>query len=131
MLNTIQLEASDDLSRLRRQVAERTKELEFNVYDQTRLVTAASELARNILSYAGSGEVLVEKLVAGEKVGLRLTFKDSGPGIEDVDLALSDGYSTGRSLGLGLGGARRLVQEFEIRSDREQGTRIIIARWSD
>jgi serine/threonine-protein kinase RsbT len=93
------------------------------------LVTAASELARNTLDYGNGGEVEIERLMDGIRKGLRLTFSDQGPGIEDVEKALTDGFSTGGGLGLGLSGARRLSNEFTIDSAPGKGTRIVIARW--
>jgi serine/threonine-protein kinase RsbT len=97
--------------------------------DQTKLVTAASELARNTVVYGGGGTMTLEKLENGLRVGLRLVFEDKGPGISDIQLALKDGFTTGGGLGLGLGGAKRLVNEFEIESKPGQGTRISITRW--
>jgi serine/threonine-protein kinase RsbT len=101
----------------------------FSLVDQTKLVTAASELARNTLIYGGGGTVLVELVVNGVRRGVRLTFEDQGPGIPDVTLALKDGYTSGQGLGLGLGGARRLVNDFTIDSAPGSGTRVMIARW--
>jgi serine/threonine-protein kinase RsbT len=105
-------------------------ELGFSLVEQTKVVTAASELARNTFTYGGGGEVRIERLSnAARRVGLRLTFEDAGPGIADVELALRDGYTTGSGLGLGLGGARKLSHEFDIRSQPGQGTRVSITRW--
>lgn len=101
----------------------------FSLVDQTKLVTAASELARNTLDYGNGGEVEIARLIAGVRKGLRLTFSDQGPGIEDLDKALTDGFSTGGGLGLGLSGARRLANEFTIDSAPGRGTRVTIARW--
>jgi serine/threonine-protein kinase RsbT len=101
----------------------------FSLVDQTKLVTAASELARNTLIYGGGGTVLVELVGNGVRRGVRLTFEDQGPGIPDVTLALKDGYTSGQGLGLGLGGARRLVNDFTIDSAPGSGTRVMIARW--
>jgi serine/threonine-protein kinase RsbT len=97
--------------------------------DQTKLVTAASELARNTRDYGNGGEVEITRVVDGARKGLRLTFSDQGPGIDDVAKALTDGYSTGGGLGLGLSGARRLSNEFSIDSAPGKGTRVMIARW--
>ena len=101
----------------------------FSLVEQTKIVTAASELARNTLIYGGGGTVVLESLDEGARRGLRLTFTDKGPGIADVARALTDGYTTGSGLGLGLGGAKRLSNEFEISSAPGQGTRVRIARW--
>jgi serine/threonine-protein kinase RsbT len=101
----------------------------FTLVDQTKIVTAASELARNTLEYGGGGDCLVELLNDGARKGVRLTFSDHGPGIADIDLALKDGYTTGNGLGLGLSGARRLSNEFSIESKLGEGTRVAITRW--
>lgn len=101
----------------------------FSLVDQTKIVTAASELARNTLDYGGGGVVRIEQVAEDPRRGLRLVFEDKGPGIPDVQLALKDGYTTGGGLGLGLGGARRLVNDFEIESAPGQGTRVMITRW--
>jgi serine/threonine-protein kinase RsbT len=97
--------------------------------DQTKIVTAASELARNIIIYAGQGQMLLEEVQTGNSRGLRLTFEDRGPGIPDIDQALKDGYTTGNGLGLGLSGARRLSNEFHITSQVGVGTQVMITRW--
>jgi serine/threonine-protein kinase RsbT len=105
-------------------------DLGFSLVEQTKIVTAASELARNTLTYGGGGEVRVERLYIGpRRSGLRLTFEDQGPGIADIELALRDGYTTGSGLGLGLGGARKLSHEFDIRSAPGAGTCVSITRW--
>ncbi len=101
----------------------------FSLVEQTKMVTAASELARNTLVYGGGGTVRLEALEENGRRGLRLTFEDRGPGIPDLELALRDGFSTGTGLGLGLSGSRRLVNEFSIESQRGEGTRVVIARW--
>lgn len=101
----------------------------FTLVEQTKMVTAASELARNTLIYGGGGEVQFEKLEDGRRKGLRLIFSDEGPGIADIQQALRDGFTSGNGLGLGLGGARRLVNEFEVASEIGKGTRVMIARW--
>jgi serine/threonine-protein kinase RsbT len=101
----------------------------FNLVDQTKLVTAASELARNTLEYGGGGMALLEIIQNGIRQGLRVTFEDQGPGIPDIAQALQDGYTTGKGLGLGLGGARRLSNEFDIVSQVGKGTRVSITRW--
>ena len=101
----------------------------FGLVDQTKMVTAASELARNAVDYAGGGVARLEQLVEGARVGLRITFTDHGPGIPDLELALTDGYTTGNGLGMGLGGSRRLVNEFAIESSPGQGTVVTVTRW--
>jgi serine/threonine-protein kinase RsbT len=101
----------------------------FSLVDQTKMVTAASELARNTLSYGGGGSVRVEALENGGRRGVRMTFEDQGPGIPDIELALRDGYTSGSGLGLGLSGSRRLVNEFSIDSRVGEGTRVVITRW--
>ncbi len=102
----------------------------FGLIDQTKLVTAASELARNTVDYGGGGTVRLEVLESGGRRGLRVTFEDKGPGIEDVARAMKDGYTTGGGLGLGLGGAKRLSNEFDIWSKPGEGTRVSIVRWA-
>jgi serine/threonine-protein kinase RsbT len=104
-------------------------ELGFSLVEQTKIVTAASELTRNMVDYGQGGTVLLEALDDGARRGLRLTFQDNGPGIADVDAAMRDGFTTGGGMGLGLGGAKRLSNEFEIRSKPGQGTRVAITRW--
>jgi len=101
----------------------------FTLVDQTKMVTAASEIARNTVLYGRGGTVRIEALVDGIRKGLRLVFEDQGPGIPDVDLAMRDGYTTGTGFGMGLGGARRLVNEFRIESRPGQGTKVTLTRW--
>jgi len=113
-----------------RQAARRLAvEAGLGLVDQTRIVTAASELARNTLDYGGGGTVRLDVLEEGRRLGLRLCFEDRGPGIADAEQALSDGYTTGGGLGMGLSGSRRLVHDFEIRSEVGVGTRVVITRW--
>jgi serine/threonine-protein kinase RsbT len=113
----------------RQAVRRMTQELTFSLVDQTKMVTAASELARNALIYGGGGLLKWEMLQDGGRRGLRLTFQDQGPGIDNLDLALTDGWSSGKGLGLGLTGARRLVNEFELDSTIGVGTRVTVTRW--
>ena len=127
--DTIPVHSSEDIVWVRQAVRTWAVELGFGLVDQTKLVTAASELARNTVDYGGGGTVQLETLNNGVHRGLRLTFEDHGPGIPDVELALQDGYTTGGGLGLGLGGAKRLVNEFEIESRSGEGTRVCITRW--
>lgn len=128
-VETMPILTSDDVVRVRQKVRSWAIEMGFNLIDQTKLVTAASELARNTIDYGGGGEFRLEALNEGNRSGLRLTFEDHGPGIEDVELALKDGYTTARGLGLGLGGSKRLVNEFDIFSRPGEGTRITATRW--
>jgi serine/threonine-protein kinase RsbT len=123
------IQADEHVSRVRQVVRRWSVELGFSLVEQTKVVTAASELGRNTLRHGGGGTVRLEALEHGARRGLRLTFEDKGPGIPDVNLALRDGYTTGGGLGLGLGGARRLSSEFEITSTVGQGTRVRITRW--
>ena len=123
------LKDEHDIVRGRQAVRRMTQELAFSLVDQTKMVTAASELARNALIYGGGGMLKWEMLLGGGKRGLRLTFQDQGPGIADVGLALSDGWSSGNGLGLGLTGARRLVNEFELDTIVGKGTRVTVTRW--
>jgi serine/threonine-protein kinase RsbT len=113
----------------RQAVRRMAQELGFSLVDQTKMVTAASELARNALIYGGGGVLKWEMLEDGGKRGLRLTFQDEGPGIPNLELALTDGWTSGKGLGLGLTGARRLVNEFELDSTPGAGTRVTVTRW--
>lgn len=124
------IRSGEDLVKVRQIVRSRAMDLGFSLVEQTKIVTAASELARNTLTYGGGGEVVIERLFSGPKrVGLRLKFEDKGPGIADIDMAMRDGYTTGNGLGLGLGGARKLSHEFDIQSRPGEGTRVTITRW--
>ena len=127
---TQQIRSSEDVVAVRRAVREWAIGVGFSLVDQTKIVTAASELARNIVHHGGgSGSVRLEALNDDHRRGLRLIFEDHGPGIENLELALQDGYSTGNGLGLGLSGAKRLSNEFEIQSGPGEGTRVTITRW--
>ena len=126
---TIPIRASDDVVLVRQAVRKWSIEQGFSLVDQTKMITAASELARNTLDYGGGGTVRLEALEDGVRKGLRLTFEDQGPGIPDLELALTDGYTTGKGLGMGLSGSKRLVNEFEIDSRVGEGTRVTITRW--
>jgi serine/threonine-protein kinase RsbT len=128
--DTLPIATDDDIVRVRQRVREWAVSLGFSLVDQTKLVTAASELARNTLIYGKGGTLRLESVVNERKRGLRLTFEDRGPGIADINLALRDGYTTGNGLGLGLSGARRLAQDFAIESNVGEGTRVVIARWN-
>jgi serine/threonine-protein kinase RsbT len=123
------IESSSDVVKVRQLVREWAVAMGFTLVDQTKVVTAASELARNALDHGGGGEVRLEALNNATRRGLRLTFSDQGAGIADVEQALKDGYTTGSGMGLGLGGARRLVNDFTIDSAPGRGTRITIVRW--
>ena len=123
------IRAAPDIVAVRQIVREWAVSLGFGLVDQTKIVTAASELARNVVVYGGGGTLALEALNDGDRRGLRLAFEDQGPGIPDIELALRDGYTTGGGLGLGLGGARRLCNDFEITSRPGEGTRVVIARW--
>jgi serine/threonine-protein kinase RsbT len=123
------LKNSNDVVLARQKVRQWAIELRFSLVDQTKLVTAASELARNTLDYGLGGEMTIEVITAGAKSGLRLTFEDHGPGIPDIEQALKDGYTSGSGMGLGLGGSRRLVNEFAIESEVGKGTRVTVVRW--
>jgi serine/threonine-protein kinase RsbT len=123
------IHSDEDVVRIRQLTRRWAVDLGFTLVDQTKIVTAASELARNTLIYGGGGVTRLEALQEGERRGLRLTFEDKGPGIADVAQALRDGFTTGSGLGLGLGGARRLCNEFDITSVPGQGTRVRITRW--
>jgi serine/threonine-protein kinase RsbT len=125
----IPIAAEADVVHVRQHVRAKAAELRFGLVDQTKMVTAASELARNALIYGGGGRAEIAVLSSGTKRGLRVVFIDEGPGISNVAEAMRDGFTTGNGLGLGLGGAKRLVNEFEIESAAGRGTRIAITRW--
>lgn len=118
-----------DIVHCRQMVRKLAQELKFSLVDQTKMVTAASELSRNTLVYGGGGEMRWELLTEGVRTGLRLHFEDKGPGIPDMSLAMTDGWTSGGGLGMGLSGSKRLVNEFEIRTGVGQGTCVSITRW--
>jgi serine/threonine-protein kinase RsbT len=128
-VETLPISSQEDVVRVRQVVREWAVAQGLSLVDQTKIVTAASEIARNTLDYGGGGTARIEALDCESRRGLRLTFEDQGPGIPDVGLALKDGYTTGNGLGLGLSGARRLSNEFEIDSRVGEGTRVTITRW--
>ena len=123
------LRSSEDVVAARQEVRKKAVGLGFGLVDQTKFVTASSELARNTLVHGGGGSVRVEIVQQGVRSGIRLVFEDQGPGIADIEKALQDGFTTGNGMGLGLGGAKRLSHEFDIVSAPGQGTRITIVRW--
>ena len=125
----MELRSSEDIVRVRQEVRKFAVALGFGIVDQTKMVTASSELARNTVDYGGGGTVRIESVQNDRRAGLRLTFEDHGPGIEDIEQALKDGYTSGGGMGLGLGGSKRLSHEFEINSKLGEGTRVSILRW--
>ena len=127
--STLPIRTSEDVVRVRQEVRARAVAAGLGLVDQTKIITAASELARNALEYGGGGEAVMEVVQDGLRRGVRITFTDQGPGIADVDEALRDGFTSGKGMGLGLGGARRLSSEFQIHSVPGEGTRVTIARW--
>src|ERR1700736_4032327 len=128
-VDKISVAASGDIVAVRHAVRRQAVKINLSLVDQTKIVTAASELARNMLIYGGGGEVTLEVLQQGVRQGLRAHFADTGPGIPDIDLALRDGFTTGNGMGLGLGGTKRLVNEFNLESAPGKGTRVTITRW--
>ncbi len=126
---TLPLRNSDDVVRVRQAVRARAIAAGFSLVDQTKIITAASEVARNTVDYGGGGNLLIEVLKDGRRTGVRLTFTDHGPGIPDIGKAMTDGYTTGGGLGLGLSGAKRLSNEFAITSAPGVGTTVTLARW--
>ncbi|MDZ8236924.1 MAG: anti-sigma regulatory factor [Nostoc sp. ChiQUE01a] len=126
---TIEIQSSGDVVLVRQAVRQLAVEIGFGLVDQTKIVTAASELARNTLNYGGGGTAKLETLEEGKRRGIKLTFEDQGPGIPNIELALKDGFTTGNGLGMGLSGAKRLANEFEIQSAVGEGTRVTIIRW--
>ncbi|HET9079113.1 MAG TPA: anti-sigma regulatory factor [Trebonia sp.] len=130
-MDEIPIQSGDDVVRVRQQVRTAAAENGLSLVDQTKLVTAASELARNTLVHGGGGVARLEVVKSpGGRAGVKLQFSDEGPGIADIDLALTDGWTTGTGLGLGLSGARRLVDEFELNSKPGEGTSVMVVKWS-
>jgi serine/threonine-protein kinase RsbT len=129
VVDTLPLESSEHVVMVRQAVRQRAVELGFSLVDQTKIITAASELGRNTITHGGGGQAMVEVINDGRRRGLRLTFEDKGPGIADIATAMRDGYSTGNGLGLGLSGSKRLANEFAITSAPGEGTRVVITRW--
>jgi serine/threonine-protein kinase RsbT len=127
---SVPIRSSEDVVRMRQAVRAKAIDIGFSLVDQTKLVTAASELARNILDHGGGeGYAHIETVAKGVQTGLQVVFEDKGPGIADLELAMKDGYTSGGGLGLGLGGAKRLVNEFQIATRPGEGTRVVIIRW--
>jgi serine/threonine-protein kinase RsbT len=127
--DTLPIRSEGDVVAVRQVTRAWAAELGFSLVDQTKVVTAASELARNTLIHGGGGSVRLETLAEGIRKGLRLVFEDHGPGIPDIELALKDGYTTGGGLGLGLGGSKRLMSDFAIVSRAGEGTKITVTKW--
>jgi serine/threonine-protein kinase RsbT len=127
--DTMEIVREQDVVPFRNRVREFSTKIGMSLVNQTKLITAASELVRNMLKYAKGGRVILEIISSNAKTGIRLTFTDQGPGIPDIALAMKDGYSTGKSLGLGLPGAKRLVNEFDLKSQPGQGTTITVIHW--
>lgn len=126
---TVPIKNSSDVVLARQKVRQWAMEMKFTLVDQTKLVTAASELARNALEHGKGGHMVIEKVTNSIKDGLKLVFEDTGPGIADIDTALRDGFTSGGGMGLGLGGSKRLVNDFHIESELGKGTRITVVRW--
>jgi len=130
-MDELPIVSGDDVVRVRQQVRVAAAAAKLSLVDQTKLITAASELARNALIHGGGGLARVETVTSpAGRLGIRVTFTDKGPGISDIDMALTDGWTTGDGLGLGLSGARRLVDEFDLTSRPGEGTSIVVAKWS-
>lgn len=125
----LQIQSETDIVKVRQVVRNWSVEFRFGLVDQTKLITAASEIARNTLRYGKGGTLQMEALREELKIGLRLVFEDHGPGISDINLAMTDGYTSGGGLGMGLPGAKRLTNEFEISSKPGEGTRVAITKW--
>jgi len=126
---SVPLRSEEDIVASRQKVRQLTQQLKFSLVDQTKMITAASELSRNTLVHGGGGDMRWELLDDGVRRGLRLHFTDQGPGIPDLKLALTDGWTSGKGMGLGLPGSKRLVHEFELTSTPGQGTHVSITRW--
>ncbi len=129
-MDELPIRSGDDVVRVRQQVRTAAAATGLSLVDQTKLVTAASELARNALVHGGGGMAQVEVIISGNgRSGIRVTFSDGGPGISDLDLAMTDGWTTGSGLGLGLSGARRLVDEFDLKTAPGAGTSVVVSKW--
>ncbi|MGB8192442.1 MAG: anti-sigma regulatory factor [Chitinophagaceae bacterium] len=129
--DTMKIEKEQDVVPFRNRVKEYAVKIGMSLVNQTKLITAASELVRNMLKYAGGGNTIIEVISQGRDNGIRLTFLDKGPGIKDIALAMKDGYSSGKSLGVGLPGTKRLVNEFDIKSVVGEGTTVSIIKWKN
>lgn len=129
--DTIQVQKEQDVVLLRNRIREVAVKIKMGLVNQTKLITAASELLRNMLRYGGGGSCLIEVVTRGRDNGVRLTFSDNGPGIPDIEAAMRDGFSTGKSLGLGLPGAKRLSNEFNLKSKLGVGTEVMILKWAN
>jgi serine/threonine-protein kinase RsbT len=129
--DTMRIEKEQDVVPFRNRVKEFAVKIGMSLVNQTKLITAASELVRNMLKYGGGGIVIIEAITQGRDNGIRLTFQDKGPGIKDIALAMKDGYSSGKSLGIGLPGTKRLVNDFDIKSVLGEGTTVTIIKWKN
>ena len=129
LTDALEIKGSEDVVQVRQRVRALSAKAGLRLVDETKIITAASELARNTVIYGGGGIARFELMSDGKRQGVRITFEDNGPGIADIELAMKDGYTTGGGLGLGLSGAKRLSNEFEIHSKPGEGTRVTIARW--
>jgi len=127
----MQIEKEQDVVPFRNRVKEYAVKIGMSLVNQTKLITAASELVRNMLKYANGGMVIIEVISQGRDSGIRLVFQDKGPGIKDISLAMKDGFTTGKSLGIGLPGTKRLVNEFDIKSEVGAGTTVSIIKWKN
>lgn len=129
--DTLQIQKDSDVVPYRNRVKEYAVKIGMSLVNQTKLITGASELVRNMLKYGGGGEARIEVITMGRNTGIRLVFTDRGPGIPDVKKAMTDGFSTGRSMGLGLPGTKRLMNEFDIQSELGKGTTVTIVKWKN
>jgi serine/threonine-protein kinase RsbT len=129
--DTIEIIKEQDVVFAKNRVKESAVRIKMGLVNQTRLITAASELLRNMMRYANGGKCMIEVVTVGRNNGIRLTFTDKGPGIPDIAMAMKDGFSTGKSLGLGLPGTKRLVNEFDIKSKVGEGTIVTILKWAN
>lgn len=129
--DNVRVQREQDVVLLRNRIREVAVKIKMGLVNQTKLITAASELLRNMLRYGQGGECLIEVVSSGRENGVRLTFTDNGPGIPDIQAAMRDGFSTGKSLGLGLPGAKRLVNEFDLKSEVGKGTMVMILKWAN
>ena len=129
--DSLRIQKDSDVVPYRNRVKEYAVKIGMSLVNQTKLITGASELVRNMLKYGGGGDALIEVITRGRNTGIRLVFKDQGPGIPDLQKAMTDGFSTGRSMGLGLPGTKRLMNEFDIQTELGKGTTVTIVKWKN
>jgi serine/threonine-protein kinase RsbT len=129
LAETVKIQCEADVVITRQRVKEFAVKLMLKLIDQTKIITAASEIARNTLKYGGGGQAVIDIIENENRIGIKIIFEDHGPGIPDLSKALQDGYTTGKGMGLGLSGSKRLVDEFDIETEKNKGTRVTLIKW--